>query len=410
MKRALCILLALALTVFSSGGMAFAENEDFRRNNDIFLYDPEDGVCGNINEGNSADLSGSSAYARLKDAVSKYGETAMQMQRVYGTPWEVVFAQMQKESGVGTAGIAVSGATNNWLGITGRGDAGSYISDSGRAWAKYTSVSVSIEDWAGPRVLRNGIYDNAFAHLDPNNYDLDGFIRKMLAHYAPSSDGNNEEAYRQDILGFINGPIAEVRAEKGWPSSAELARKENIPIGGQNALGSDVSKDSEAEYNCDTTGDINATGILLSWPDRTHSSNEPNPAYKTALNSEGGVATRKQGDSCSIGGNSCDAFVATVMRYSGADEDFPCCGALNQLNYMSSHPEKYLEIPNTGNASDLKPGDIRSRSGHIEMYVVLEDGSGRIASASHCDRTADHGIGFYADSSYRIFRKINNDI
>ena len=74
------------------------------------------------------------------------------------------------------------------------------------------------------------------------------------------------------------------------------------------------------------------------------------------------------------------------------------------LAYFVAHPEKYEEIPNLGNSSNLQPGDIRSKPSHIEMYVVDESGNGRIASASHGDRTADHGIGYYADSSYRIFR------
>jgi len=408
MKRTACLVLALLIAALGSSATAFAADNPYHQSNNIYFYDRNDGICGDINEGSL--LNSTNGYERLKEAVAKYGETAMQMQRVYGTPWEVVFAQMQKESGTGIAGIAVTGATNNWLGITGSGDAGSYVSPNGRTWAKYTSVSVSIEAWAGPKVLRNGIYDGAFAYLSPSNYDLDAFLRKMLSHYAPSSDGNNEEAYRQDVLGFINGPIAEVRAEKGWPSSKELAVRENIPIGGQNAIGSDVSKDSDATFNCDTTGDINATGILLSWPDRTHAPNDPNPAYKTALNAEDGVATLRQGDSCSMGGNSCDAFVATVMRWSWADKDFPCCGAANQLNYLMSNPEKYMEVPNTGNAADLKPGDIRSRPGHIEMYVVLPDGSGRIASASHCDRTADHYDGFYQDISYKVFRRIGSGV
>jgi hypothetical protein len=413
MKRLVYLLCAILTLVSGTGATAFATagtDDVYNSSNGILFYDRNEGICGDISEATSGDLSTSSGYDRLKDATRKYGETAMQMQRVYGTPWEVVFAQMQKESGVGVAGIAVTGATNNWLGISGTGDAGTYLSPSGRKWAKYTSVSASIEDWAGPRVLRNGFYDDAFVYLSPNSYDLDNFLRKMLAHYAPSSDGNNEEAYRQDLLSLINGPIAEVRAEKGWPSSQELAQRENIPIGGQNAIGSDVSKDSEATYNCDTNGDINATAILLSWSDRTHASNDPNTSYKTALNAEDGVATRGEGDSCSMGGNSCDAFVATVMRFSGADKDFPCCGAANQLAYLASHGEKYQEIPNTGNAAGLQPGDIRSRPGHIEMYVVLEDGSGRIASASHCDRTADHAINFYADSSYRIFRRVDHGV
>jgi hypothetical protein len=165
-------------------------------------------------------------------------------------------------------------------------------------------------------------------------------------------------------------------------------------------------------------GDANQTAIELSWPERSHngradwfdawqpiSNFDPNPAYYAALRSENGVFTRGEGDNCSMGGNSCDAFVASVMRTSGADEGFICCGAARQLDYLSGHPDKYEEILNIGNSSNLQPGDIRNSGGHIEMYIVLEDGSGRIASASHCDRTGDHVDNYYPGTGFRVFRK-----
>lgn len=193
---------------------------------DEFGTDLEDVVINGSNEG----------YERLKATVRTYGQLAMDMQRKYGVPWELVFAQMQNESGMGTAGIAVSGATNNWLGITGSGDAGYYESSNGRHWAKFSSVGASIEHWAGPHVLRNGYYDSAFVYLNPSSYNLHAFIVEMLHHYAPSSDGNNETAYAAKVEATIAGPIRAVADEKGWPSSAELATKENIAIGGQNPL------------------------------------------------------------------------------------------------------------------------------------------------------------------------------
>lgn len=151
-------------------------------------------------------------------------------------------------------------------------------------------------------------------------------------------------------------------------------------------------------------GNINDTALTLSWPERGHDPwNDVKPEYKTAL-AETGV--NQLGDSCSMNGNSCDAFVTTVLRYSGVDKDFPCCGVSTQYAYLSSHPELYEEIPNIGSAENMQPGDIRiNPSQHIEMYVVLKDGTGAIASASHCDRTSDHGIPYYADSGYLIYRK-----
>lgn len=404
----LCLILATPVTANSSNsGLPDDATIDAFGKVEAFYYNPSGDACQLPYTASSLSSSG---YERLKDAVKAYGEVAMAMQREWGTPWEVVLAQMQKESSVGTAGIAINGAFNNWLGITGKGDAGSWTSPSGRNWAVYSSVEASIHDWAGTRVLRNGYYDTAFSYLDPNNYNLEQFIRTMVSSYAPSSDGNNEEAYASDVLSFISGPIEEVRSSMGWPSSAELAANENISIGGKHPIGSDLSSSptNTVDPNCvgPGSGNINKTAIALSWPERAQPPRfDPNTAYHMALNAFNGVATRKQGDTCSIRGDSCDAFIASVMRYSGADPGFPCCGAANQLNYLSNS-KSYIEIPNIGNPSNLLPGDIRSKGGHIEMYVVLPDGSGRIASASHCERTADHGISYYPDASFRIFRKI----
>jgi hypothetical protein len=392
-----------------------AMDEEMFAQNGIVWYDP-DSTAGDC-QSSSLDSPGSgggpvSGSDRLKNAVIQYGQTAMDMQKEWGTPWEVVFAQMQKESSVGTAGVAVNGATNNWLGITGTGDAGSYQSGS-HTFAVYSSVDASVRDWSGTRVLRNGRYDAAFAHLDPNNYNLGSFLEAMIAVYAPSSDGNDVGKYVEDVKSFIDGPIREARESMGWPSSAELAQQNNIGIGGNHPLGSSGESSGDGAQstpaNCTPSagsGDINQTAISLSWPDRSHANNDPKPEYREALNAPNGVATRREGDSCSIGGNSCDAFVATVMRFSGADPDFPCCTAAAQLSYLGNNPGKYTDITaSVSSSADLLPGDIRSRAGHIEIYVVLEDGTGRIASASHCDRTGDHGIGYYPNSEYRVFRK-----
>ena len=147
-----------------------------------------------------------------------------------------------------------------------------------------------------------------------------------------------------------------------------------------------------------TNGDLNATALKLAWPDRGHSPDNPTEAYRQALLEPDGVGARGQGDSCSITGKSCDAFVATVLRHSGVDKDVPCCGAANMLNYLANS-SKYTEVENS--ASTLKGGDIRASGGHIEMVVEVNGELG-IASASHCDRTGEVG-GFY-DNSFRAFR------
>ena len=357
---------------------------------------------GQISVSSQSEITGT-GVERVKSATRVYGEIAMQAQKTYGVPWEVLIAQMQVESNIGQSPLALQ--TNNWLGIRGTGDAGTYQTENNGNFAKFSSVEASIQAWAGSYVMRNGYYDAAFQYLDPNNWDLHSYLVEVIHHYAPSSDGNNEAGYVANVESIIENMIKPAREEMGWPSSEEFARQNNIAIGGLYPIGSKVGNDLASVSLCGKSfnGDINATAIYLSWPDRGHDPwNDVKPEYRTAL-AETGV--NKLGDSCSMNGNSCDAFVATVMRYSKADPNYHCCGISYMNNYLDNHPELYQEIPNIGSADNMMPGDIRISSGHVEMYIV-EDGIGKIASASHCDRTGDRGINYYPDSNYRIFRKI----
>ena len=162
-----------------------------------------------------------------------------------------------------------------------------------------------------------------------------------------------------------------------------------------------VNNDEESGINANN-GNINKTALALAWPNyRQHALTNPRPAYKKAL---AAVGLNHYGEKWVNIGASCDAFVATVMRYSGADKKFPCCGAANQMNYLLSHPEKYQRIPNKGNTSNLQPGDIRVTSGHIEIIVKRTDGSFGIAAASHADRTADVN-NYFNKSGALIFRR-----
>jgi hypothetical protein len=357
--------------------------------------------CTTANGSGGSDDSGvsGSGYSRLKSAVKQYGQTAMEMQREFGTPWEVVFAQMQKESGMGTAGVAIHGADNNWLGIKGTGDAGSY-----NGFAKFSSVDAMIRHWAGPKVLRNGAYDEAFPYLDPNNYDLEGFLKKMISVYAPSSDGNAPETYVQDVLSYINGPIADAKAEMGWSSSGELASQENIQPGGSQPIGGEVSSSSSS--GCVSGGgDLGSMAIQLSYDHRGEYRGNPIAAYDAAMsevNTRVACTGPKMGDSC-------DVFVATVYRKT-VDPDFPCCGTSNMRSKLRTNGKYELVVDGyrtTASSTDLQPGDIMILNGHIMMYVTLEDGTGKIASASHCDRTSDHaGTVYFSDSrgSYDVLR------
>jgi Mannosyl-glycoprotein endo-beta-N-acetylglucosaminidase. len=394
---------SLSLQVFGFKGLP--KDQENTYNLGIRDYDVVNSNCGTI--GGGGEVSGS-GYERLKAAVKAYGEVAMEMQREYGTPWEMVLAQMQMESQVGTDGIAVKGATNNWLGLIGTGDAGYWISSKGRKWAKFTSVEASIKDWAGPRVLRNAkyhFYDAAFAHLDPNNYNLDAFVHDVIYIYAPPHE-NDTPRYISSVLSFIKGPIAEARAEMGWLSSGELAKQENIPIGGRHPIGTDTgSSTTETSTNCALGGNVNSVAIQLSYDHRGEAKNNPIEAYDTAM---GEVGTRVACTGPKMG-DSCDVYVATVYRKS-VDPDFPCCYTNNMRTRLRANDKYELVVDGyqtTASTADLQPGDIMILNGHIMMYVALQDGSFKIASASYCGRTSDHaGNIYFSDSrgSYDVLR------
>ena len=250
LRKSVIWVLAGIVSLTSSPAMALSsENMDIYSQNNILFYDPDS--CENGSNIQSYDnlIIGETRDERLKSVVESYGPLAMDLQREWGTPWEVVFAQMVIESGVGTSksGINAAVAENgyvNWLGITGKGGEFSvgtpYVSSVGRNWAQYASVENMIKDWAGAYIARNGYYDKAFSNLNPNSYNLRGFLNDFIMVYAPPSE-NDTSGYITSVMGLINGTIKDVRQEKGWPSSEELAMKENIPVGGNHPIGSDVS-------------------------------------------------------------------------------------------------------------------------------------------------------------------------
>ena len=375
MKKLFAAILISSLLV-SSPTYAFSMNSllDFLSKNGIFYYTPGDNFnclpsTGSYDGVTSAGLTGLRAAF-----VDTYQNIASTLGAQYGIPWEAVMAQGILESASGTSHFATE--RNNFFGIgavDSNPDNAHYFSSAAEGWRGYFDFIKN-----NPRYANHGAFNHAG--------DPIGYIESIkAAGYA--TDPN----YVSKLVPIIKA-IQNRASEKGWAASSELSSSTNYlsasiydictPITGGN-------------------GNLNATALALSWADRSHSLYDPNDAYKNAL---AAVGLSNYSDAFAKIGASCDAFVATVLRFSGVDPNVPCCGAATMLNYFASHPEKYVEVPNVGSSANLQPGDIRASAKHVEMYVVDESGSGRIASASHGDRTADHGIGYYANNSMRIFR------
>lgn len=151
------------------------------------------------------------------------------------------------------------------------------------------------------------------------------------------------------------------------------------------------------------SGDIVATAENLSWPDRDHSLNDPKPEYVEAMK----AVDLYRGNACGPAGADCGVFVATVMRSSGADKNFPI-GTSNILSYLRDNAD-YSKVE-AKDTSGLVPGDIFIIPGHTFLYVGDDatDGGKNMASASCKERTGDRGYDVYFSDkrgAYEIYRK-----
>ena len=366
-KLILSILLAATLTTSSVGAISPSLLNYFGKNG-IYYYNPDGYSSGCfVGLGSYDGIVSAGLSALQSEFVDKYHTIAIQLSSEYGIPWEAVMAQGILESASGTSKFARE--RNNFFGIN------AVDSDPNKA----TSYSTPQEGWKGYyEFIKN---NSRYAAAGAFNYKNDpyGYIQAIKnAGYA--TDPN----YVPKISGLIKA-IQNRASEKNWVVSL-------------------VASAYNFFHGCSSTtygnGDLNSTALALSWPDRSHSITDAIAAYTSALST---VGLSNYGDKFVQIGASCDAFVATVLRFSGLDPNVRCCGAANMLNYFANS-SLYEEIPNIGNTSNLQAGDIRAKPSHVEMYIIDENGNGKIASASYGDRTSDHAINYYADSAYRIFR------
>ncbi len=377
-------ILTVVFTLFTSSTTSAISSAtlDFYDQNGIYYYNPDGFSAGCYAGLGSYDGVTTAGLTDLQAAfIDTYHGIAAELSAEYGIPWETVIAQGIIESASGTSNFARE--RNNFFGI------GAFDSNPNAA----KSYSSPQEGWQG--YYENIAETSTYSEHGAFNYSNDPYgylVAIKEAGYATDPD------YVQKVGEYVKA-IENRAEEKGWQLSSSLPATNTTPL-------TPVSSSySSASHGCSTStygnGDINKTALDLSWPDRTHDLHDTKPAYTEALAQ---VGLDSYGDEWVRIGASCDAFVATVLRFSGADPDVVCCGAANMLNYFATHPDLYEEVPNLDNSSNLQPGDIRARPSHVEIYVVDESGTGRIASASHGDRTADHARDFYANSEYRVFR------
>lgn len=393
------LLMSFLATLASVPSLAISSSElDMFSQNNILFYDPDGSECGSIAVG-SFDGVGSAGLSDLQATfVDTYHDIAQNLSVEYGIPWETVVAQGILESASGTSSFARD--RNNFFGI------GAFDSNPNNAF----SYDTPEDGW-------RGYYENIRKTATYRNHGV--FSGETITNPYAYAQAIKDAGYATDSnyvskLSTLIAAIENRAQERGWKLSAELAKvyPEMISNAGINSSGSESMLSLATTSGCISSvsgnprsGSINETALDLSWSDKSHPKNSPKPEYVEAMKAVGTYYVPYGHGVVPPIGASCDQFVATVMRYSGADPNFPSVGTADLLNYLSSRKDLYEEIPNIGSTANLQPGDIRAKVGHIEMVVQLDDGTFKIASASHNDRTGDHATNFYADSSYRIFRR-----
>lgn len=114
---------------------------------------------------------------------------------------------------------------------------------------------------------------------------------------------------------------------------------------------------------------------------------------------------------------SCDVTAATAVRWGGGDDDYPGYACSNQLQYLMSHQDKWMQVT----YDSIQPGDIMIRSdaavGHTRVYVgkeVIEEvwpelkGQGYVivegSLNEHSPWMSKENPGY--DSTFKVFRNI----
>jgi hypothetical protein len=128
----------------------------------------------------------------------------------------------------------------------------------------------------------------------------------------------------------------------------------------------------------------------------------PKPEYVAAL-SRSNRNQRSDGADCGV-------FVATVLRDSQVDRNYPGVSTTAQYQYMVDHPEIYQRVGNVSNTSELVPGDIAivtaaqsgRRVGHTWIYVGPQARDYYSASASLDSRSGN--LGREKLAGFTIFR------
>ncbi len=352
------LFLLIAVMTFTNNSLVHAVNMEFMSQIDARWYNDEGKNCSTSTTGGT-DGTGATSTADLKEFVKKYISMAVEVNKKYGLPYEAILAQGSIESAYGRSGLTVN--ANNFFGIKAGGNwSGDVVNMSteeevggGRTtivdgFRKYPTVEAGWLDY-GEFITKNSRYKEALKYPgDPRKY-----IQEIKnAGYATASEyveinikqiASIEQIVKEENL---SPPSSEIKVEGGGSASTSGASGSN-GCTSSGIAGASASKIVEKAKS-------------LAWEDgRTVGDGSEKPEYREArsqYNPGGGSNT------------DCGRFVATVMRASGADPDYPPVGTSVQYPYLESKTDKYYTKKSPA-ATDLQPGDILIFNGHTLIYT-----------------------------------------
>jgi hypothetical protein len=147
-------------------------------------------------------------------------------------------------------------------------------------------------------------------------------------------------------------------------------------------------------------GNIVQTALNYAWDTTGHGPDEADakPSYRSDMPKYNGSTDNQPFSDCGV-------YISTVMIASGADPDYPKRDTRIQTTYLEAHPDKYQEIPNVTNTSQLVPGDILINDQHTFMFVGKQPkGYDSVGASLHSHVPQRSGFG----DGFRVFRYLGS--
>lgn len=171
----------------------------------------------------------------------------------------------------------------------------------------------------------------------------------------------------------------------------------NVSAGSKSGEACNEGADILGATNGAVAKNITQTAINFSWPKRNVPPKSPKPEYAAAIK-QFNAGQRADGADCGV-------FVATVMRASNSDPNYPGVYTKAQLDYVKSKPDLYDVKVGVSSTAELLPGDIliafNDGIHHTFIYVGPQSQANNYdtASASLNKRTANLGSSGWEDLS-----------